>query len=64
MCTEEPELTYAEAKKPLYGIVNNITRIEVIGQKGRKFVSRLTDGKYELSYQDDGKTLKLFETPK
>jgi hypothetical protein len=38
-----------------------INRIEVIGEDGREFVKYLDkDCKVELSYQDGGKTLKLF----
>lgn len=35
-----------------------ITRFEVIDENGRVYVAK--DCKVELSYQDDGKTLKVF----
>lgn len=39
---------------------NQISRVEVISTKnGREYVNMNT-GKVTLSYQDDGKTLKIF----
>ena len=39
------------------------TRVEVIQQGiGRDFTKWLKDSYYEISIQDDGKTIKLFET--
>lgn len=35
-----------------------VTRFEVIDENGRVYVAK--DCKVELSYQDDGKTLKVF----
>jgi hypothetical protein len=40
---------------------NIINRVEVIGKDGRDFVKLLENGHYEISMQDDGKTIKLFE---
>ena len=40
---------------------NHITRIEVIGLQGREFTKMLATGSYEISIQDDGRTIKLFE---
>ena len=40
---------------------NTINRVEVIGKDGRDFVKLLENGHYEISMQDDGKTIKLFE---
>jgi hypothetical protein len=42
---------------------NTISRVEVIGKDGREFVKILKNSVYRISKQDDGKTLKLFETP-
>ena len=39
-----------------------INRVEVIDETGRAYVKYFT-GKCELSYQDEGKTLKVFITP-
>ena len=39
-----------------------VTRVEVIDENGRVYTK--WDCSVELSYQDDGKTLKLFLTPK
>jgi hypothetical protein len=36
----------------------NVTRFEVIDQSGRAYVRH--DVEIELSYQDDGRTLKVF----
>ena len=38
-----------------------ISRVEVVGKNGREFVKMLENGHYEISIQDDGKTIKLFE---
>jgi len=38
-----------------------INRVEVIHSNGRVFGSFLQDSTYEISIQDDGRTLKLFE---
>lgn len=40
---------------------NIINRVEIIGKDGREFVKLLENGYYEISIQDDGKTIKLFE---
>lgn len=40
---------------------NKLTRVEVISGLGREYVNWLGKGyEFELSWQDDGKTLKLF----
>lgn len=39
---------------------NDVTRLEVIDNNGRQYV--MWNCKVELSYQDDGKTLKIFVT--
>lgn len=41
---------------------NKISRVEVIDENGRSYV-KYFDGDCELSYQDDGRTLKIFITP-
>ena len=41
---------------------NKISRVEVIDENGRSYV-KYFDGECELSYQDEGKTLKIFITP-
>ena len=38
---------------------NKITRLEVIDETGRAYV-KYFDGSLELSYQDEGRTLKIF----
>lgn len=38
-----------------------ITRVEIVGRNGREFSKILNDSFYEVSMQDDGKTIKLFE---
>lgn len=40
----------------------NITRVEVIDENGRSYTK--WNCSVELSYQDNGRTLKLFLTPK
>lgn len=44
-----------------YEKVVEITRVEVIGKGGREFTKWLNDSHYEISIQDDGQTIKLFE---
>jgi hypothetical protein len=44
-----------------YEKIVKISRIEVIGKEGREFIKILEKGYYEISIQDDGKTIKLFE---
>ena len=41
---------------------DKVTRFEVIDETGRTYTK--WDVHIELSYQDDGKTLKVFVTPK
>jgi hypothetical protein len=38
----------------------NVTRVEVIDEKGRSYVAWHDDLKVSASLQDDGRTLKLF----
>ena len=40
--------------------LSDITRVEVIDDEGRSYVNNVKDNKVELSFQDDGKTLKVF----
>ena len=40
---------------------SKVTRFEVIDENGRVYTSK--DCKVELSYQDDGRTLKVFIKP-
>ena len=40
----------------------SITRVEVIGLNGREFTKRLNGTFYTISIQDEGRTIKLFET--
>jgi hypothetical protein len=51
------EVIYAKLIKD-----NKISRVEVIDEHGRAYV-KYFDGECELSYQDDGRTLKIFITP-
>jgi hypothetical protein len=39
---------------------NKVTRVEVIDENGRSYVNWNENNKVELSYQDDGRTLKVF----
>ena len=39
---------------------DKLTRVEVIDQEGRSYVNWDDNNKVELSFQDDGKTLKVF----
>jgi hypothetical protein len=39
---------------------DKVTRVEVIDQDGRSYVSWDDNNKVELSFQDEGKTLKVF----
>lgn len=41
---------------------NKLSRVEVIDENGRSYV-KYFEGECELSYQDDGRTLKIFITP-
>lgn len=50
-------------KKTLKIPQNKITRVEIISKLGRDCVYKCDDSKhYELSFQDDNRTLKLFVT--
>jgi hypothetical protein len=39
---------------------DKVTRVEVIDQDGRSYVNWDKSNKVELSFQDDGRTLKVF----
>ena len=39
---------------------DNITRVEVIDQKGRSYVNWKPNNKVKISMQDEGKTMKIF----
>ena len=45
---------------PLEIILEDVNRVEVIEQKGRSYVNWNDNNKIEISFQDDGKTLKVF----
>ena len=55
VCKELSEDVY------IYEKIVNITRVEVVGRNGREFSKLLKSSFYEVSIQDDGKTIKLFE---
>lgn len=44
----------------LHQETNQTTRVEVVDDKGRTYVNWKNDNKVELSFQDNGKTLKVF----
>ena len=39
---------------------NRLTRVEVIDKEGRSYVNWDKNNRIELSYQDSGRTLKIF----
>ncbi len=39
---------------------DKVTRVEVIDQEGRSYVNWDDNNKVELSFQDEGRTLKVF----
>jgi len=39
---------------------DKVTRVEIIDQEGRSYVNWDDNNKVELSFQDDGRTLKVF----
>ena len=39
---------------------NQVNRVEIIDKKGRSYVNWNKNNKIELSYQDSGRTLKIF----
>lgn len=45
---------------PLEIILENVNRVEVIDQKGRSYVNWNDNNKIEISFQDNGNTLKVF----
>lgn len=48
------------AMLPPVTFLEKVNRVEVIDQKGRSYVNRKPTNKIELSFQDGGKTLKVF----
>ena len=40
--------------------MEKVTRVEVIDENGRSYVNWKENNVVEFSYQDDGKTLKIF----
>ena len=50
------EFNWTEGLKP----EPRVTRVEVIDQEGRSYVNWDERNRVELSYQDDGRTLKVF----
>lgn len=44
-----------------YEKIIKISRVEIISKEGREFVKILKDGYYDISIQDNGKTIKIFE---
>ena len=40
--------------------IDKVTRVEIIDQEGRSYVNWDENNKVELSFQDDGRTLKVF----
>ena len=48
------------AMLPPVTFLENVTRVEVIDQKGRSYVNIKPTNKIELSFQDGCKTLKVF----
>jgi len=44
-----------------YKKIKVLNRLEVIGKGGREFSKFLKDSYYEISIQDNGRTIKLFE---
>ena len=49
-------------KQPL--LHDNVTRVEVIDEKGRSYVNWDKENSVQTSLQDDGRTLKIFITQK
>ncbi len=45
---------------PLEIILEDVNRLEVIDQKGRSYVNWNDNKKIEISFQDNGKALKVF----
>jgi hypothetical protein len=43
-----------------YYPLDKVIRIEIIDQEGRSYVNWDDNNKVELSFQDDGRTLKVF----
>ena len=48
------------AMLPPVTFLEKVNRVEVIDQNGRSYVNSKPTNKTELSFQDDGKTLKVF----
>lgn len=65
-CNIPPEIdgyTCVELSDDIYQYekITKITRVEIIGKNGREFSKMLDNSFYEISMQDDGRTLKIFE---
>lgn len=65
--TPEDYDSYLQEVKDNTDLVNEVfadrvTRVEVIDENGRSYVNQDPSNKVELSYQDDGRTLKIFIT--
>jgi hypothetical protein len=48
------------AMLPPITFLEKVNRVEVIDQNGRSYVNWKPSNRTELSFQDDGKTLKVF----
>jgi len=57
---EATDRAFDECEKKL----SNITRVEVIGEKGREFSKWLKNKRYLILFQDENRTIKLFEDMK
>jgi hypothetical protein len=56
------ELSISEiiAKLPFVISLNTVTRVEVIDKIGRNYVNWDKNNEVQMSFQDNGKTLKIF----
>lgn len=52
------------AKEFIRTQVSDVTRVEVIDEKGRSYVNWKKNNMVDLSYQDGGRTLKVFISQK
>lgn len=59
---EGKELSIADvmAMLPPVTFLEKVNRVEVIDQNGRSYVNWKSTNKTEISFQDDGRTLKVF----
>ena len=51
-----------DLKEKEYMDMDKVTRLEVIDDKGRSYVGWKSDNNVKLSFQDEGRTLKIFIT--